>query len=105
MDESHTVRVMSGHSAVLLHNNCIAGSDHLRRRRQSVYKLCDCRLARHRHIETSHMQSAKCVKRILCLLQRNIKSEISTVQTELLKTVILHGRGSGMSHRRTDQSI
>ena len=104
-DEAHTVSVMACHSAVFFHNYGIAGADQLCCRRQMFYKPRHLRFARHSHIESAHVQGAECIKRVLRLLQWNIKSKISAVQTELLKAVILHGRGTGMSHRRTDQSV
>ena len=104
-DKTDTICNMPCHRSIFFYNNRIARADHFRCRREPVYKLRHRCLARHRHIETSHVQSTECVKCFLRLLQRNVKCQICRVNPQLCEAVILHCRRPGMSDRRADQSI
>ena len=60
-------------------------------------------LIRHCHIHSTHMEQAHNIQSSLHILLLHIKCHISIIQTQSLKTIIIHQRRCGMSHWGTNQ--
>ena len=58
----------------------------------------------HGNVEAFYIQQAKCLYCLCSLLFLDIISKISIIQSKLLEAVIVHGRGTGMSYRTSNQA-
>ena len=86
-------------------NNGVTGSYQFRCRGKAIDKLSHRCFAWHCYIKPACMKCTKCIQRFFCLFQRYVKSQISAVYAKFFKTVIVHGRRAGVSHRGTDQPV
>ena len=101
MDESDAISVVTNQFAVF-YDNRIDSPDQLSCRRQFIEILSDCRLAGHGNVETAEVQCADCLDNSRELIDLYIESEVSGVDAETSKGVIIHDGRAGMTDRGTE---
>ena len=103
-DEAHTIGVVAGQLAVLVHGDGVAGADEFGCGGQLVHQVGDSGLVRHGHVEAAYAQGLEGFYACFHLLQGNVKGQVSGVNAQAFEGVVVHSGGAGVANGGADQA-
>ena len=98
VDKANAIGVVTDQFTVF-YDNRIDSPDQLSCRRQFIEILGNCRLAGHGNVEAAEVQCADCLDNSRELIDLYIESEVSGIDAEAGKGVIIHNGRAGMTDR------
>ena len=100
----NTVGVVAGQLAGLVHGDGVAGADELGSGGQLVHQVGDSGLVRHGHVEAAYAQGLEGFYACFHLLQGNVKGQVSGVNAQAFKGVVVHSGGAGVADGGANQA-